>query len=74
MTVDSEVSFRSEEGDTLEHMVWRRYRRQDGRLVERALALNPGIEDLPPVLPEGTVVNLPLIEVESPVREVRLWG
>ena len=61
---------------TLDLLIWRAIGRQDGRLVEQTLALNPGLAAAGTVLPIGTVVALP----EAPavkarlVETVKLWS
>jgi len=64
------------EGITLDQLVWRKFRRPIPGLVEQVLALNPGVAQLGPYLPVGTVVVLPILqEASQPVtREVvQLW-
>lgn len=57
-------------------IVFRRFRRPMPGLVERILDLNPGLAELGPYLPVGTVVEIP---IDAPNREpveeeaVRLW-
>ena len=61
---------------TLADLVWRKYRRPIPGLVEQVLNLNPGLAQLGPYLPLGTVVLLPVLqEAARPVeREViQLW-
>lgn len=61
---------------TLADLVWRKYRRPIPGLVEQVLNLNPGLAQLGPYLPLGTVVILPVLqEAARPVeREViQLW-
>ena len=52
------MQVRSVQGDTVDAVVWRHYGRTAG-LVERVLDANPGLADLGPVLPGGTLINLP---------------
>lgn len=60
----------------LDLLVWRRFQRRTPGVVERALALNPGLADLGLMIPVGTAVVIP---VDAPNREperrnvVRLW-
>jgi len=59
---------------TLDAICWRVFGRTD-RITEQALALNPGLAALGPVLPAGTPVTLPdAAEVAPQVRDtVSLW-
>lgn len=62
---------------TLDLLVWRRFQSHRPGFVERVLDANPGLADLGPVLPVGTVVAVPLDapELSPPKRPaVRLWG
>ncbi|WP_274626587.1 tail protein X [Arvimicrobium flavum] len=47
------------EGIMLDLLLWRRYGVRGQGLVERTLELNPGLAELGPVLPIGTVVTIP---------------
>ncbi|KZY95251.1 MULTISPECIES: tail protein X [unclassified Erythrobacter] len=62
------------EGDTLDLICWRELGRTAG-VVEAAVAANPGIADLGPVLPMGTPVVLPDVAIAAPgTRDiVQLW-
>lgn len=63
----------SEEGETVDRLVWRIFGRQDGRLVELTLDLNTGLASAGPILPDGLRVLLP-DEPAVPERAmVRLW-
>jgi len=61
-------------GETIDAICWRVFGRTD-RVTEQALALNPGLAMLGPVLPAGTPVTLPdALEAEPQIREtVSLW-
>lgn len=64
---------RTLQGDTLDAVCWRHYGRTAG-VVELALEANPGLADLGPVLPLGTLIKLP---PAPPAREerrtIQLW-
>jgi len=62
------------EGDTLDLICWRELGRTAG-VVEVAVAANPGIADLGPVLPLGTRVVLPDVAIAAPETRdiVQLW-
>lgn len=64
------------EGITVDLLVWRRYRRPIPGMVEKVLALNPGLAACGPYLPLGRAVKLPIVEskAETPARAVvQLW-
>jgi phage tail protein X len=71
---DSAPFYLSEEGDTVDRIVWKHYGRQSSGVVEAILASNPNVAGLGPLLPLGTRVELPVV-VDAPADEsVRLWG
>lgn len=70
----SDPYYLSEEGDTLDRIVWKHYGRQSGGLVEQVLAANRGVAALGPTLPLGTKVVLPPAEEPRAQEAVRLWG
>ena len=57
------------EGLTVDLLLWRRDGVRGRALVERTYETNPGLADLGPVLPLGTVVVLPDPEPFLPFRE-----
>lgn len=71
--VGSGQSFASEEGETVDALVWRVLGTRGGQVVERVLAANPGIAALGPVLPMGTLVFVPVMPEAAEVEAVRLW-
>ncbi|WP_295045159.1 tail protein X [uncultured Paracoccus sp.] len=73
MTADWPLSCVSEEGETVDRLVWRALGRQDGRLVPDTLHLNPGLADAGPTLPAGLVVRLPRDVLPDAAKVVRLW-
>lgn len=74
MTAGSVPYYLSEQGDTVDRIVWKHYGRQSAGLVERVLAANRGVADLGAVLPLGTRVELPVVETPQSAESVRLWG
>jgi phage tail protein X len=68
------VKVSARQGDTLDAICWRELGRTEA-VVEQALALNPGLADIGPLLPAGTEVTLPEPAALAPaVREtVKLW-
>lgn len=49
------------------------YGRTEGT-VEAVLEANPGLADLMPYPPIGTVIVLPDVPASPPIQQVRLWG
>ncbi len=64
----------SRQGDTVDLICWRNYGRTAGT-VETVLAANPGIADLGAVLPIGTSVTLPDLDLPAgnQTATVSLW-
>lgn len=64
------------EGLTLSQIVWRKFRAPRPGLVERILALNPGLATPGPMLPPGTEFLMP-IDGEAAAPEapaiISLW-
>lgn len=65
------------EGDalTLSLIVWRRFKRPMPGLVEAILDTNPGLADLGPILPLGTVFEMlvPIAQDHQVLDPIRLW-
>lgn len=57
---------------TVDHLVWRRYRRKIPGLVEQVLALNPGLAERGPYLPRGATVLLPVLQAAGPPTNIDL--
>ncbi|MCF6782575.1 tail protein X [Stutzerimonas stutzeri] len=67
------AALRAQQGDTLDALCWRHYGRTAG-VVEQVLDANPGLADLGPVIPHGTLVQLPEQPVRAEQRQaVNLW-
>lgn len=61
------------QGDTVDAICWRYYGRTAG-VTEAVLDANPGLADLGPVIPHGTMVELPEQAVRAEQRQmVNLW-
>lgn len=60
------------EGDTVDMISFHRFGDVAGQ-VEAILAFNPGLADLGPILPLGTIVNLPIPVVQAKETVGRLW-
>lgn len=65
------------EGDalTVSLIVWRRFIRPMPGLVEAILDANPGLADLGPILPLGTVFEMPvpIAQDHQVLDPIRLW-
>ncbi|TAL53832.1 tail protein X [Pandoraea sp.] len=66
------MQVRAQQGETLDALCWRVYGRTAG-VTEAALAANPGLADLGPVLPHGHLVELPDLPPQPIARLVQLW-
>ncbi|CAE6923184.1 Tail protein X [Pseudomonas marincola] len=67
------ASLRAQQGDTVDALCWRYYGRTAG-VVEQVLDANPGLADLGPVLPNGTLINMPEAAAQATQRQVvNLW-
>ena len=66
--------YHSKEGDTADSIAWAVYGRQDGRLVETLLDVNPGLAKHGPVLPAGLRVAIPDAPEPARTEGVRLWS
>lgn len=62
----------AQQGDTLDALCLRHYGRTGG-IVEAALAANPGLAELGPILPHGTSVSLPEVRSAAITETVNLW-
>lgn len=67
------MQVRAVQGDTVDLICWRHYGRTAG-IAEQVLDANPGLADLGPVLPIGTLVTLPE-QPATPVQinRLKLW-
>ena len=64
---------RANQGDTLDDVCWRHYGRSSG-VVEAVLAANPGLAGRGPILPMGTLIELPDVAPQPTTsRTVNLW-
>lgn len=66
------ATVRAAQGDTLDLICWRHYGRTAG-VVEQVLEANPGLARLGPILPHGTLVQLPEIATQPQRQTVQLW-
>lgn len=64
---------RAHQGETLDALCWR-VLGQTAEVTEQALERNPGLAELGPILPHGTLVDLPEPDTTPRVVEtVQLW-
>ncbi len=67
------ATYRTSEGDVIDAVCRRFYGREAGA-VEAVLEANPGLAELGPVLPAGTLVELPdLPRPLETIETVKLW-
>ncbi len=67
------TTYQTTQGDMLDAIAFRHYGTHE-KTTELLLLANPGVEDLPVVLPLGTRIILPVPPVRNNVQEViRLW-
>jgi phage tail protein X len=63
----------AQQGDTVDAICWRIYGRT-ASVTEAVLVANPGLADLGPVLPHGTLVTLPDTAPQAQALQmVNLW-
>lgn len=63
---------RAKQGDTVDLICYRHYGYTKA-VTEAVYAANPGLAELGPVLPSGTLVRLPERAEESTRATVKLW-
>lgn len=68
------ASYSSVENDTVDYIVWKHYKTQSARVVERVFDANPHLARQPLVLSAGVVINLPDLELVTTTQGVRLWS
>ena len=65
------------EGDalTISLIVWRRFKRPMPNMVDAILDANPGLADLGPILPLGTIfeMSVPVPRDNQVLDPIRLW-
>ncbi|MEL4069605.1 tail protein X [Ochrobactrum sp. GPK 3] len=65
--------YTTKQGEWLDMICRREYGDESG-FVEQVLAVNPGLADLPPKLPLGTVIRLPeLTRADATPSVISLW-
>lgn len=64
---------RTIQGDTVDRICHRVYGKTAG-VTEAVYEANPGLADIGPVIPTGTLVKLPEVAVQSTKATVQLWN
>ncbi|MDR3434034.1 MAG: tail protein X [Rouxiella aceris] len=62
----------AQQGDTLDALCYRHYGRTEG-VVESVLTANFGLAELGDILPHGTAVELPDVDIAATSETVQLW-
>lgn len=63
---------RSQQGDTLDLILFRHYGYTAG-ITEQVLNLNPGLATLGPIIPTGTLINMPAAPTQAEQPLIQLW-
>ncbi len=66
------TTYKTKDGDTLDAICWRHYGRTSGA-VEKVLIANRHLENYDAVLPNGVIINLPVIEPPKNNQKIKLW-
>ena len=68
------MQVRAQQNDTIDLLVWRHLGSTSG-YVEETLRLNPSLSQHGPILPHGTLVELPAPQASTPKTHaiVQLW-
>lgn len=66
------TTYETRDGDVLDYICWRHYRRQSGA-VEAVLEANPGLADRGPVFPAGVTITLPDLPAPEATAVIRIW-
>lgn len=66
------MQLRSLQGDTLDLILFRHYGYTAG-ITEQVLNLNPGLAQLGPILPTGTLINMPAAPTQAEQPLIQLW-
>lgn len=64
---------RAVQGDTVDRICFVHYGRTDG-VTEAVYEANPGLADIGPILPTGTLVKLPSVAEKPTQATVQLWN
>lgn len=66
------MQLRSQQGDTLDLILFRHYGYTAG-ITEQVLNLNPGLATLGPIIPTGTLINMPAAPTQAEQPLILLW-
>lgn len=66
------MQLRSQQGDTLDIILFRHYGYTAG-ITEQVLNLNPGLATLGPIIPTGTLINMPAAPTQAEQPLIQLW-
>lgn len=66
------MQLRSQQGDTLDLILFRHYGYTAG-IIEQVLNLNPGLATLGPIIPTGTLINMPAAPTQAEQPLIQLW-
>lgn len=66
------MQLRSKQGDTLDLILFRHYGYTAG-ITEQVLNLNPGLATLGPIIPTGTLINMPAAPTQAEQPLIQLW-
>lgn len=66
------VIYRTREGDVLDWICWKHYKKQSG-VVEAVLEANNGLANFGDILPAGLEIILPELSLPETDQLVRLW-
>jgi phage tail protein X len=67
------MKVRTLQGDTLDLVCWRTYGKTRGA-TEQVLLANPGLAEMDPTLPIGTLVEMPVLtSMGNQPNPIRLW-
>lgn len=66
------MQLRSQQGNTLDLILFRHYGYTAG-ITEQVLNLNPGLATLGPIIPTGTLINMPAAPTQAEQPLIQLW-
>jgi phage tail protein X len=67
------IQYRSIQGDTVDFICWHYYGKTTG-VLEKVLEANPTLAEYGPVLPVGTLVELPSLSTQVTANTEVLWA
>ncbi|WP_025873057.1 tail protein X [Methylobacillus glycogenes] len=62
----------SRQGDSIDSICWRHYGRTEG-MVEQVLLANQDLSHMKPILPLGTMIDLPEDVTQPQKQMIQLW-